>query len=177
MCSSNRAKLSEFIGCFLLYNFKNIFDLCNHGLCRYDGLIIMDDFMPRKGDIIRKKLHCLFNKFGFKLDIKSNLKVTDYLHITFNLYNGTVAPFRKNNQVPSYIKTSSNYPKQVFKCVLNGIMVSLPNNSSNHDNFTENKHKYEATLKNSGYKSKLVYKSRDEVVDLCNRNNRGRKIS
>ena len=58
------AELSEFIGCLLLYNFNSII--------RDDGLIIVDNCTPRKGDITRKKLHRLFNKFGFKLDIQTN---------------------------------------------------------------------------------------------------------
>ena len=46
-------------------------------------------------------LHWLFNKFGFKLNILTNYRITDYLDITLNLYNGTVSPFRKNNQYSS----------------------------------------------------------------------------
>ena len=41
-------------------------------------------------------------------------------------------------------------------------------NSSNIDNFTQNKYNYEMALKNNGYMAKLVYKSRDETADLCN---------
>ena len=131
--------------------------------------------MSRKGDIIRDKLHCLFSKFGFKLDIQTNLKITDYLDVKFNLYNGTIAPSRKHNQVPSYIDKGSNHPKQVFKHMSNGIMVRLSTNSSKHI-FTKIKHKYKAVLKNIRYKTKLVDKSMDQVVDLHNRNNRARKI-
>ena len=45
--------------------------------------------------MIRKKLNGLFNKFGFKLDIQANLKITDNFDITFNLYDETVSLFRK----------------------------------------------------------------------------------
>ena len=54
---------------------------------------------PRKRDIIRKKLQWLFNKFGFKLDIQSNLKITDYLDITLNLYNSTVSYVGKTTNI------------------------------------------------------------------------------
>ena len=72
-----------------------------------------------------------------------------------------MAPFRKHNQVPSYIDTGSNNPKQVFKRIPNRIIVRLSINSSNCDIYTENKHEYEAALKNGGHKTKLVYKSRE----------------
>ena len=55
-------------------------------------------------------------------------------------------------------------------------MLQLSTNSSNIDIFTQNKYKYEAALKNTGYKAKLVYKCRDETADVHDRNNRTRKI-
>ena len=55
-------------------------------------------------------------------------------------------------------------------------MVRLSINSSKRDIFTKNKYEYEATFTNYGYKTKLVYRFREEVVDLRNRNNRARKI-
>ena len=56
-------------------------------------------------------------------------------------------------------------------------MFKLSTNSSNIDIFTQNKHDYEMSLKNSTYKAKLVYKTTDETLDVCNRrNNRERKI-
>ena len=69
------------------------------GLYYGDGLIIIDNCTPRKGDIIRKKLHWLFDKFEFKLDIQANLKIIDYLDVTFNLYDETLCPFRKKTNI------------------------------------------------------------------------------
>ena len=69
MGSFNRAKLFEFIGCLWLYNLNSTIDPCNYGFYCNDGLIIIDDCIPRKGNMIKKKLLWLFNKFGFKLDI------------------------------------------------------------------------------------------------------------
>ena len=96
--SFDGAKLCDVIGCLLLYNPNSFIDPSNNGQYRDDGLIIVDDCTLRKGDIIRKKLHWLFNKFGFKLDTEIKLKTTDYFDVTLNLYNGTVFRLRKNNQ-------------------------------------------------------------------------------
>ena len=52
------------------------------------------------------------------------------------------------------------------------MVLWLSTNSSNIDIFSQNKLEYKAALKNSGYKAKLVLKSRDEAEDVCNRNNR-----
>ena len=83
-------------------------------------LFIVDNCTPRKDDEIMKKLHWLFDKFGFKLDIQTNLKITDYLDINPNLYNGTGFSFRKNNQYPCYINIGYNHPRQIFKHISNG---------------------------------------------------------
>ena len=95
MCSFNRAQLSKFIAYLLLYNLNSIIDPCNHGLYQDEGFIIVDDCMPRRGDIIKKKLCWVFNKFGFKLNIQTNLKITDYLDGALSLHNVTVSPFKK----------------------------------------------------------------------------------
>ena len=146
-----------------LYNFNNIIDPCNH-----DRLIIVDNCRPRKGDVIRKKLHWLFDKFGFKLDIQTHSKLIDYLDITLNLYNGTLSPFRKNNEYPWHINVRSNNPRQIFKHIPNGIMFRLSTNSSD-TNITQSNQDYELTLNNNGYKTKLVYKTTGETSNVRNR--------
>ena len=56
-------------------------------------------------------------------------------------------------------------------------MFRLSTNSSKINIFTQSKHNYELVLKNSGYKTKLVYKTTDETSNVCGRGkNRSRKI-
>ena len=72
MGSYDVAKLSEFIGGLLLHNNNIIIDPSNHCLYLDDGLIIVDNSTPSKGNMFRKDLHWLFNKFLFTLDIQTN---------------------------------------------------------------------------------------------------------
>ena len=141
------AEICELVGCVLLYNINKIMDPNNHGLYRDDGLIIVDKSTPRKCDGIRKKLYKLFDDFGFRLDVTTDLKITDYLDITLNLYSGTVSPFRKRNQDQRYVNRGSNHPIQVFKHVPKGIEHRLSNNSSNREIFERTKQEYEEALK------------------------------
>ena len=97
MGSFDGVYLSEFIGYPPTIN--SITDSCNNGFYRDDGLIIVDDCTPRKGDIIKKELHWLFNKFRFKFDIQTNFKIMDYLDVTFNLYNGTESLLGKKQPI------------------------------------------------------------------------------
>ena len=121
-------------------------------------------------------MHKLFNGFGFKLEIQTNLKITDYLDITLNLYNGTVSSYRKQNQNPRYVNMVSNHPTQVFKYIPNGIEHRPSTNSSNIDIFEESKQDYEKGLKYSGYNVKLSYKNSIETSNTHKRKNRPRRI-
>ena len=67
------AMISELVWCLLLYKRKIIIHSSCHWLYQDDRLIRIDNCAPRKGDIIKKKQHCSFIKFEFKLDIQSNL--------------------------------------------------------------------------------------------------------
>ena len=91
------------------------------------------------------------------------MKITDYLDVTFNLYDGTVSASMKNDQYPCYINDGS---KKVFKQIPKSIMIRLSTNSSNEDIFTQNKQDYEIASKNNGYKEKLEYKSREDNKNI-----------
>ena len=92
--SYDGAEICERIGCVLLYSINKIMDPSSHGLYHNDGLIIVDRNRPKKCDGIRKRLYKLFDEFRLRLDIRTDLKITDYLDVTLNLYSGTVPPFR-----------------------------------------------------------------------------------
>ena len=140
----------------------------------YDGLIIVEK-AHRRCDGIRKRLYKLFDEFGFRLDIKTSLKITDYLDVALNLYSGIVSPFRKRNQDLRYVNMGSNHPTQVFKHVPKGIEHRLSNNSPNKEIFERSKQEYEEALKNDGYRIKLEYQDREES-NTQKRRNRSRKM-
>ena len=54
-------------------------------------------------------------------------------------------------------------------------MIRLSTNSSNEDIFTQNNQDYEKALKNSGYKEKLIYKSREGKTNIQNKSNNSEK--
>ena len=115
------AGICELVGCVLLFSINKIVDPSSHGLYHNDSLISVDKSTPKKCDGIRKRLHRRFSELGFRLDMQTDLKISDYLDVTLNLYNGTVSPFRKRNQDQRYGDRASNHPIQVFKNVPKGI--------------------------------------------------------
>ena len=168
------AEICELVGCVLLYSINKIVDPSSHGPYQDEGLIIVDKSTPKKCDDIRKRLYKLFDEFGFRLDITTDLKITDYLDVTLNLYSGTVSPFRKKNQDLRYVNRGSNHPTQVFKHVPKGIEHRLSNNSSNKEIFERSKQEYEEAFKNDGYRINLEYRDREES-NTQKRRNRPRK--
>ena len=92
---------------------------------------------------------------GFKSTIHTNLKTVNFLDITLNLTNCTYEPYKKDNNTPIYIHTSSNHPPSITKQIRKSISRRLSSNSSNTNIF--NKHLYDDALKHSGYKQELKF--------------------
>ena len=57
--------------------------------------------IPR--DRTRKDIIKVFKDEGLSVTIESNLLVTDFLDVTFNLSDGKYSPFRKPDSKPLYI--------------------------------------------------------------------------
>ena len=97
----------------------------------------------------------LFKDIGFLIDIETNLKIVNFLDITFNLNNGTLKPYKKANDLLLCIKKSSNHPPQIIKQLPKIISDRLSKNSSNEEVFNESKGAHENALKQSGYQPEV----------------------
>ena len=95
----------------------------------------------------------IFKEIGFKTEIKTNLKVVDFLDITFNLSNGTYKPYRKPNDNLLYVNTSSNHLPQIIKQLPTSTAKRLSKNSSSIEIFNSAKVEYENASIYSGYHS------------------------
>ena len=63
-------------------------------------------------DQLRKKIIKIFKETGFKIDIETDLKIVNFLDMTFNLINGSYKPYKKPNDSLLYINENSNHPPQ-----------------------------------------------------------------
>ena len=89
MGSYDGAKVCELVGALVLSILANSIPKRNSGLYRDDGLILMRNEKGRKTNRIKKEETKIFKEIGFKIEIKTDLKVVDFLDITFNLSNDT----------------------------------------------------------------------------------------
>ena len=124
---------------------------------RDDRLVDLRNANGRTADLSRKDIISIFRTFGFNIDIQTNLKIVDFLNVTFNLENGTYRPFKKPNDKLLYLHTSSNQPLQIIRQMPNSVGERLSKNSSNQEIFEKSKAEYEEALSKNGYSTKLSY--------------------
>ena len=147
MGSFDGAEICELVGIHILPLLSNKLDKQSGlytGLYRDDGLLLLRNTSKQKTDRIRKDIiEILFLKSGFKIEIKTNLHIVDFLDITFNLLHGTYKPYKKPNDQLLYVNTSSNHPPQIIKQLPTSISNRSSNNSSNKQVFEMSKGEYE----------------------------------
>ena len=115
MCSYDEAKVSELVGTLLLSTLANGIPERNSGLYRDDGLNLMRNENGQKTDRIIKELTEIFKEIDLKIEIKTSLKVINFLDIIFNLSNGTYKPYRKPSDNLLNVNTSFNHLPQIIK--------------------------------------------------------------
>ena len=104
MGSYDGAEIWELVGIYLLFLLVNIINKSNSGLYHDDGLILLRNVNRQNVDRIRKNVVKILKEVGFKIEIRTNLKIVDFLDVTFNLTNGSYRPYKKPND-PYYMST------------------------------------------------------------------------
>ena len=111
---------------------------------------------------------------GLNLTIQTNLKIANFLDVTFNLLDGTYKPYKKPNDNPLYININSNHPSNIIKQIPTIISKRISEISSSEEIFKNAAPYYEDALKASGYEQKLSYQP--ETLNGGTRRNSSRKI-
>ena len=97
MGSFDGAKICELVGIHILSLLSSILNKQSTGLYRDDGLVLLRNTSKQKTDRIRKDIIEIFKNAGFKIKIKTNLHIIDFLNVTFNLLDETYKPHKKTN--------------------------------------------------------------------------------
>ena len=156
-----------YIYIYILNTISKILNLNQIGLYRIDGLIYIPNSNGPKTSNLQKKIIREFKNLGFKTEIFSNLKIANFLDITFDLNNNSNKRFNKNNDIPSYINVNSNHPWSIIKQIPTAINLRIDRLSSPKRIFLNNKEPYYEALHKSSFNKKL------EFLDL-NRTNKYR---
>ena len=151
MGSYDGVEVRELVGIYVLTRLTTIIKKSDCGLYRDDSLVILRNVNGQKIDRTRKNIIKIFKDVGFSINIETNLKVVDFLDITFNLNYDIYKPYKKPNDSLLYINKSSNYPPQIINQLPRIISGKLSRNASNKEVFNTSKEQYEKALKRSGY--------------------------
>ena len=98
--SFDGAEVCELAGLLMLNELSKTFDKDNIGLYRDYGLSVFKNYNSHQNDKVRKEMIDLFKQHHLSLEIKCNLKIVDYLDITFDLTTGLFKPYNKTNNIP-----------------------------------------------------------------------------
>ena len=137
MGSYDGAEVCELVGLYILDELSKFLNKNDVGLYRDDGLIVLKNKNGHESDKIKKTIIKTFKTIGFQIDININLKVVDFLDVTFNLTENSYKPYKKPNDNLLYINTESNHPPQLLKQI--PINKRLHKNWSIEEIFNESK--------------------------------------
>ena len=94
MGSFDGAEICELVGLYILSILSKDYGKDGLGLYRDDGLAVFKSISVSRADRIRKSITRTFQKLGLNITIVCNLKITNFLDITFNLSDGKYYPYR-----------------------------------------------------------------------------------
>ena len=73
----------------------------------------------------------IFKQHHLNLEIKCNLKITDYLDIPFDLTTGLFKPCNKTNNIPQYVYAKSNDSLSILKKIPKSVSKRISWNPCN----------------------------------------------
>ena len=110
MGSYDGAEVCELIGIFMLSLIGNKYNPNNIGLYRDDGLAVFKNIRVPQSEKIKKTLQKMFKNKGLDIIINCNMKIVNYLDVTFNLNDGSYRSYKKPNDETNYIHMTTPHP-------------------------------------------------------------------
>lgn len=142
MGAFDSAQIADLIAIYTLDILSRFLNPQNVGLYRDDGLIVIPNTNGPLTSQLQKKIIKAFKFLGFKIEISSNLKIVNFLDVTFNLNNNTYKPFQKENQSPIYTNIHLNHPKAIINQIPNTVNTRINKLSSSKTIFNQNKNQH-----------------------------------
>ena len=105
--SNDGAEISELVGLLMLTKLVHLFQDNSVGLYRDDGLGVLRNLPGPETERLTKNVVRIFKDCGLSITSKTNLKIVDYLDVTFDLQNNSYKPYRKLDNLPVYIYTNT----------------------------------------------------------------------
>ena len=156
------AEVCELVGSYILQQLSQLFKQHSVGLYRDDGLAILKGLSGPETERVKKKVIEVFKDCGFKITIKANLHMMNFVYIALDLRNNTYEPYRKPNNHLVYINKNSNHPKTILREFSKSISKRLSDLSSNKKIFQKATLIYFGALKKSGFNEPFLTKDKHQ---------------
>ena len=173
MGSYNGEEVRELVGLFMLKELSRKFGKDSIGLYGDDGLSVFKNYNGNQNDKVRKGMIDLFKQQHLNLEIKFNLKIVDYLDITFDLTTGLFKPYNKTNNIPRYVNPKSIHPPSILKEIPKSLSKRISSSSCNEQGFNAAAPFYKNILDKCWCSEKLTFEKKQYTHE---RRIRGRNI-
>ena len=165
MGAYDEAEVCELVGNCLFYELSKLYEKNDIGFYRDDGLAVFKNKSGPESEKIKTSIQAIFRENELKITIHCNLKIVDYLDVTFNLTDSSYRPFNKTNNEINYIHKQSNHPTSIIKQLSLSVERRLSKLSSNEKNLNDSIPIYQEALIKAGYNHKLPYQKHDQKKD------------
>ena len=118
----------------------------------------------------------IFKNLGLSITSKPNLKIVDYLNVTFDLQNNSYKPYRKPDNLPVYIHKHLNHPATILNESPKSIPKRISDLSSSKNIFHDAIPVYKEALWKSGFTSGLVYTPKQTDYNNNNEKTKGEYV-
>lgn len=169
MGSLDGAECCELVGLYILFRLKKAFPWLDCGLYRDDGLALVR-MTGQHADRLRKRISAIFQEMELQVTLEANLRITDFLDITFNLDEENHRPYAKPGNIIKYVSASSNHPPHIKKAIPAMVAARLSKLSSTKEIFAQESPPYQDALREAGYPEEITYSKPTK------RNSRPRKV-
>ena len=131
MGSDDGAEICELVGLYVLSLLAHL-TYGEAALYRDDGAMAIRG-TPRQAEVRKKEVASILKSTGIDITISANLKVMDFLDLTFDLTTGTYKTFNKPNNTPLYVHKQSSHPPNITKNISTNVNNRLSSNCSNKE--------------------------------------------
>ena len=131
------AEVCELVGTYTLHVLSEKYNKNDFELYHDDGLAVLKNKSGPQSEQVKKNIQKIFKEHGLDIIIQCNMKVVNYLDVTFNLSDGTYKPYTKPNNEIKYIHKNSNHPPSAIRQVPLSIESRLSTISFNEKIFQE----------------------------------------
>ena len=144
------AEVCEIVGTYMLNVLSKKYNKNDLRLYRDDGLAVLKNKSEPQSEHVKKNIQKIFKEHGLDIIMQCNMKVVNYLDVTFNLNDGTYMSYTKPNNEIKYIHKNSNHPASVIRQIplsIESRLSTLSFNEKYHKkSFNHVKHKNDTEL-------------------------------